>query len=153
MYISEPSSLTQLYVENDSVQNKYKGLVNANFQDYMDGLSQTGKLEVRSAKLKQKISGVIAGAGMAVGSLGGPGGIALGFTVGNTFGKYLGNVIGDRIYGEAIVDMADIVHYAKLRHAQLAASLAFQKKMDDAIDTLRQNDNKRKKDAIQEMQV
>ena len=152
MYIAEPSSLTQLYVDNDSVQNKYKGLLNANFQDYIDSLGQSGRIEIRSGKLKQRIAGVIGGVGMALGTLGGPAGIELGFTVGSTIGKYLGNVVSDRIYGQAIADMADIVHYAKLRHTQLAATIAFQKKMDEAIDTLRQNENKRKKDAIQEIQ-
>jgi len=153
MYLAEPVSLTQLYVDNDSTQNKTKGLLNANFQDFMDALSQTGQLELRAGSLKKSISGVFAGAGLAAGSLGGPAGIALGFTIGNTLGKYFGNVLTNRIYGRAIADIADLGHYAKLRHTQLASSIAFQKKIDEAIDNLRQNDNKRKKDAIQEMQV
>lgn len=153
MYISQPKSLTQMYVEVDSVENKYQGLINANFQDYMDSLAQSGELEIKSARLKQRIGGVIGAAGMAAGALGGPSGLALGFSIGNTIGKYLGNVVSNRIYGRAIADMADMVHNSKLRHTQLATSIMFNKKMYEAVDTLRQNENKRIKDAIQEMQV
>ena len=153
MYISQPVSITQEYVENDSTQNKYKGLLSANFQDYMDAIGQSGQLEIRAGKLKQKVAGVVGGLGMALGTLGGPHAMALGFTVGNTLGKYLGNVVAGRIYSGAIYDMAEIVHYAKLRHTMLATTIAFNNKMGDAIDTLRQNENKRRKDAIQEMQV
>ena len=153
MYITQPVTLTELYIDNDSSRNKYTGLLNANFQDYMDSLSQSGQLEIRSGKLKQKVAGVVGSLGMALGTLGGPAGIALGFTIGNTLGKYLGNVVADRIYGGAIYDMAEIVHYAKLRYTMLATTIAFNNKMGDAIDTLRQNENKRRKDAIQEMQV
>lgn len=153
MYISEPVTLTSLYIDNDSLQNKYKGLLNANFEDYMDSVSQSGQLETKSGKVKQRISGTIAGVGMAIGALGGPAGIALGFTIGSTIGKYVGNVVGNRIYGQAIYDMAELVHYTKLRHTMLATSIAFNSKMGEAVDNLRQNENKRKKDAIQEMQV
>ena len=59
MYISQPNSLTEIYIEQDSIENKYKGLLNANFQDYMDSLKQGGELEVRSGKLKQKVSGLV----------------------------------------------------------------------------------------------
>lgn len=153
MYISQPHSLTIHYLENDSTRNKYTGLLNANFQDYIDALAQGGRFEVKSGKLKQRVSGLAAGIGMAVGTFGGPSGIALGFAVGNTIGKYLGNVLSDRIYGQAISDMANIAHESKLRHAQLATSLSFTNQMDGAIDTLRQNENKRKKDDLQAMQV
>jgi len=153
MYISQPVTITELYIENDSTQNKYKGLLNANFQDYMDALGQSGQFQVRQAKLKQRISSVASGLGLALGVFGGPSGIAIGYSIGNTLGKYLGNVVGDRIYGQAIADMSEIVHDSKLRHAQIAASLAFQNQMDAGIDTLRQNENKRKKDDIQAMQV
>lgn len=153
MYISQPISLTEMYVENDSTRNKYTGLLNANFQDYMDSMSQSGQLQVREAKLKQKISALTSGIGLAAGALGGPSGMALGFAMGNTLGKYFGNVVGDRIYGQAIADMAEIAHDAKLRHGQLAASLAYTNQIDGAVDTLRQNENKRKKDDLQAMQV
>lgn len=153
MYISQPVSLTAMYVDNDSTHNKYQGLLNANFEDYMDAVAQSGQLEIKSSKVKQRIAGVVSGLGLAVGTLGGPAGISFGYAIGNTLGKYFGNVVADRIYGGAIYDMAEIVHYAKLRHTMLATSIAFNNKMSDAVDTLRQNENKRKKDAIQEMQV
>lgn len=153
MYISQPVTLTELYVNNDSTRNKYTMLLNANFQDYMDGLTQSGQLEVKLGKLKQRISSLGSGIGMALGSLGGPSGIALGFALGSLTGKYVGNVVGNRIYGQAIADTSEIVHDAKLRHAQLASSLAFTNQVDGAINNLRQNENKRKKDDIQAMQV
>ena len=153
MHITQPITLTELYVDNDSSRNKYTGLLNANFQDYMDSLTQGGMLQGKAGKLKQRISSLAAGIGMAAGTLGGPSGIALGLAIGNTVGKYLGGVAADRIYGQAIADMADIAHEAKVRHGQLAASLAFTNQMDGAIDNLRQNENKRKKDDLQAMQV
>lgn len=153
MYISQPDTITQLFVKNDSTRNKYTGLLNANFQDYMDAMSQSGELTVKQAQLKQRIAALGSGIGMAAGSLGGPSGIAFGFAIGNSLGKYFGNVAGDRLYGQAIADMSDIVHDSKLRHAQLAASLAYTNQIDGAIDTLRQNENKRKKDDMQAMQV
>lgn len=153
MYIASPDSLASLYINNDGARNKYTGLLNANFQDYMDSLAQGGQFQVKAQKLKQKISGLFSAVGTAAGSLGGPSGLALGFAVGNGIGKYLGNVLGNRIYGQAIADMADIAHEAKVRHAQLATSLAFTNQMDGAVDTLRQNENKRKKEDLQAMQV
>ena len=153
MYIAQPVTLTELYVEADSTENKYKGLLNANFQDYIDSMKQSGEYQVKAAKLKQRISALLSGVGIAAGSLGGPSGMALGAAIGNSVGKYLGNVAGDRIYGQAISDMAEIVHDAKLRHAQLAATLAMHNQIGTAIDTLRQNENKRKKDDLQAMQV
>ena len=153
MYISQPNSLTEIYVEQDSMENKYKGLLNANFQDYMDSLKQGGELEVRAGKLKQKVSGLASGLGLAAGTLGGPAGLALGFSIGNVFGKYLGNVLSERIYGQAMADVSEISHDSKMRHAQLAASLAFLNQVGGAVDTLRQNENKRKKDDLQAMQV
>lgn len=153
MHISQPASITEMYVENDSTENKYKGLLNANFQDYMDAIRQSGQFEVKAAKLKQRISALFTGVGIAGGSLGGPSGIALGTAIGNSIGKYFGNVASNRIYGQAIADMSEIVHDAKLRHAQLAATLAFQNQVGTAIDTMRQNENKRKKDDLQAMQV
>ena len=153
MYISQPTSLTEIYVEQDSMENKYKGLLNANFQDYMDSLKQGGELEVRAGKLKQKVSGLASGLGLAAGTLGGPAGLALGFSIGNVFGKYLGNVLSERIYGQAMADVSEISHDSKMRHAQLAASLAFLNQVGGAVDTLRQNENKRKKDDLQAMQV
>ena len=153
MHITEPSSLTQMYIEQDSIENKYKGLLNANFQDYMDSFKQAGELEVRAGKLKQKVAGLISGIGMAAGVFGGPAGIALGFSIGNTLGKYAGNVLSQRIYGQAISDVSEISHDSKVRHAQLAATVAFLNQVGGAIDTLRQNENKRKKDDLQAMQV
>jgi len=153
MHITQPVTLTELYIDNDSRRNKYTGLLNANFQDYMDSLAQGGKLQVKAKKLTQRIAALGAGMGMAAGALGGPGGIALGFSIGNTVGKYFGNVVSDRIYGRAIADMGEIFHDSKLRQAQIASSLSFTNQMDGAIDTLRQNENKRKKDDIQAMQV
>ena len=153
MYISQPITLTEQYVDNDSTRNKYTGLLNANFQDYMDSLSQGGQLQLKAGKLKQKIGALVSGLGAAAGTLGGPSGIALGLAVGNTLGKYLGNVVSERIYGQAISDMSEIYHEAKVRHPQLAASLAFTNQIDGAIDTLRQNENKRRKDDIQAMQA
>ena len=153
MYISEPQTLVDTYVNNDGTRNKYTGLVNANFQDYVDSLAQGSQFQVKASKLKQKISALAGTLGMAAGALGGTAGMALGFSVGNTLGKYLGNVVSDRFYGQAIADMADIAHLAKVRHPQLTASLAFTNQIDGAIDTLRQNENKRKKDDLQAMQV
>lgn len=153
MYITDPISLTIHYIENDSKRNKHIGLLNANFSDYISALAQGGRLQVKSGKLKQKLSSLATGIGMAAGSLGGPSGIALGGAIGNTIGKYLGNVLADKVYGQAIADMADIAHESKQRHAQLATSIAFINQIDGAIDTLRQNENKRKKDSLQEMAV
>jgi hypothetical protein len=153
MHITQPITLTELYIENDSSRNKYTGLLNANFQDYMDSLAQGGRLQVKAKKLIQRISSLGAGIGMAAGVFGGPGGIALGTTIGNTVGKYFGNVLSDRLYGQAIADVSEIFHDSKLRHAQIASSLSFTNQMDGAIDTLRQNENKRRKDDIQSMQV
>ena len=153
MYISQPVTLTEMYIESDSMENKYKGLLNANFQDYMDSLSQGGQLQLKVGKLKQNVVALSSGIGMAIGTLGGPAGLGLGFALGNTVGKYFGNVVSDRIYGQAIADISEINHDAKLRHGQLATSLAFQNQIDAAIDTLRQNENKRKKDDLQAMQV
>ena len=153
MYITDPLSLTQMYVEQDSNENKYKMLLNANFQDYMDSMKQGGELEVRAGKLKQKISGLASGLGMAAGVFGGPAGIALGFSIGNTLGKYFGNVVSQRFYGQAMADVSEINHNSKLRHTQLAATYAFLSQVGGAIDTLRQNENKRKKDDLQAMQV
>ncbi len=149
MYISEPVTMTEMYIENDSVSNKYKGFLNANFQDYMDSLAQGGQLQIKAGKLKQRISSVISGLGMAAGALGGPSGLALGYGVGNTIGKYLGNVASERLFGQAIADTNEINHDSKVRHAQLAATIAFYDQMGGAIDTLRQNENKRKKDDLQ----
>lgn len=153
MHITQPVTLTQMYIEADSTENKYKGMLNANFQDYMDAFKQSGEFQVRAAKLKQKISALVTGIGMAVGTFGGPSGIALGYAIGNTAGKYFGNVLSDRIFGQAIADMSEIVHDSKLRHGQIAASLSFHNQIGTAIDTLRQNENKRKKDDLQAMQV
>ena len=153
MYIAQPVTLTEIYLDSDSTQNKYKGLLNANFQDYMDSMTQSGQLQVKAQQLKQRISTLVGGLGMAAGALGGPHGLALGYAVGSTVGKYLGNVLGDRVYGQAITDMSEIVHESRVRHSQLAASLAFQQQMDGAVDTLRQNENKRRKDDLQAMQV
>ena len=153
MHIVEPVSLTALYIDQDSMENKYKTLVNANIQDYMDSLKQGGELEVRAGKLKQKITGLASGIGMAAGVFGGPAGIALGFSVGNVLGKYAGNVLSSKMCGQAMTDVSEISHDAKLRHAQLASYLAFLGQVGGAIDTLRQNENKRKKDDLQAMQV
>ena len=153
MYTSMSSTLTSMYVESDSLENKYKSLLNANFQDYMDSMSKGGELEVKSGKLKQNISGLVSGLGLAAGAIGGPGGMALGFSIGNTIGKYFGNVLTQRIYGQAMTDVSEISHDSKLRHAQLAAMVAFQSQIGGAIDNLRQNENKRKKDDLQAMQV
>jgi len=153
MYISQPVSLTELYIENDSLQNKYKGLLNANFQDYVEALRQGGEFQIKQGQLKNKVASLSSGIGMAFGVFGGPASMALGYSIGNTIGKYLGNVIGDRIYGRAIYDMSEIAHETRVRHSQIAASIAFQNQMDGAIDTLRQNENKRKKDDLQAMQV
>ena len=151
MYISEPVTTTSLYIDSDSTQNKYKGLLNANFQDYMDGIVQSSQLEIKAGKLKNSVTGLGAGLGTAFGSLGGPIGLAFGFTIGQTIGKYLGSVIGEKKYGQAISDMSDVTHFAKMRHTMLATSYMFQKKMDEGIDNFRQNENKRIKDAISEM--
>ena len=154
MHIVEPTSLAQMYVEQDSIENKYKTLLNSNFQDYMDSLKQGGQLQVRIGKLKQKVSGLASGLGLAAGTLlGGPAGIALGFSVGSMLGKYAGNVLSERIYGQAVADVSEISHDSKMRHAQLASTLAFLNQVGGAIDTLRQNENKRKKDDLQAMQV
>ena len=153
MYISQPVTLTEHYVDNDSTRNKYTGMLNANFQDYMDSLAKGGQFEVRSAKLKQRISALFSGLGMAAGALGGTAGMALGYSIGNTAGKYLGGIAGQKMYGQAIADMANIAHEAKTRHAQLATALAFTNQIDGAIDNMRQNENKRRKDDLQAMQV
>lgn len=153
MHITSPITLTELYVDNDSSRNKYTGLLNANFSDYMEALKKGGEFQYKSGKLRQRISSLCAGIGLAAGTLGGPSGIALGLSIGNTLGKYLGNVAASRMFGQAIADMADIAHEAKVRHGQLATSLAFTNQMDGAIDTLRQNENKRRKDDLQAMQV
>ena len=154
MHITEPISLGQAYVDQDSMENKYKTLLNANFQDYMDSIKQSGELELRAGKLKQKVTSLASGVGMAAGALGGgPAGIALGFSIGNTLGKYFGNVLSQRFYGQAMADVSEINHDAKLRHTQLAARYAFLSQVGGAIDTLRQNENKRKKDDLQAMQV
>ena len=154
MYISEPFSLTQVYVEQDSMENKYKGLLNANFQDYMDSMKSSGELEVKSGKLKQQVSSLGSALGLAAGTLsGGPAGMALGYSIGNTLGKYFGNVLSQRMYGQAIADVSEISHDSKLRHTQLAATVAFLNQMGGAVDTFRQNENKRKKDDLQAMQV
>lgn len=153
MFIRMPVSLTELTVEKAGVSNQYKGLLNANFQDYMDSLSKSGELQIASGKITQKISALGSGIGMAAGALGGPAGIAIGFAIGSQIGKYVGNVVSDKIYGRAIADMAEIMHNAKLRHAQLASAYALNGKMMEAIDTLRQNENKRKKDDLQGMSV
>ncbi len=153
MFIIQPETLTAQMIDNSSQRYKYEGLLNANFQDYMDALAQGGQFQVKAQKLKQRISALASGIGMAAGVFGGPSGIAAGLAVGNTIGKYLGNVAGNRMYGQAIADMATIAHEAKIRHAQMATSLAFINQIDGAIDTLRQNENKRKKDDLQAMQV
>ncbi|MBI1858365.1 MAG: hypothetical protein HYR97_04545 [Candidatus Melainabacteria bacterium] len=148
-----PETLTQLMLDNIGKENEYKGLLNANFQDYMDGLAKTGELQIGSAKVKQKFAALGSGMGLAAGALGGPAGLALGFAIGNQIGKYAGNVMSDKIYGRAIADMSTIMHDAKLRHAQIAASYSLNGKMLEAIDTLRQNANKRTKDDLQSMAV
>ena len=153
MYIREPAPLTEIYVDNHSNENKYRMLINANFQDYLDSLALGGQFEVKSLKLKQRISALGSGIGMAAGALGGPAGIALGFAIGNTLGKYAGGALGDKVYGKAIADMADLGHEAKVRHSQMAAYLANLSQVSGGIDTLRQNENKRLKDDLQAMQV
>ncbi len=154
MYITQPFSLTQMYIEQDSTENKYKGLLTANFQDYMDSMKQTSELQLRSGKLKQQIASLTSAIGLAAGStLAGPAGMALGFSIGNTLGKYFGNVVSERIYGQAIADVSEISHDSKLRHSQLAATVAFLNQLGGAVDTFRQNENKRKKDDLQAMQV
>lgn len=153
MYIIEPATLTESVVSNQDRRSKYTGLLNANFQDYMDALSQGGQFKTKAQKVRIRISSVGASIGVAVGSLGGPAGMALGFTLGNSIGKYVGDVMAERIYGRAIFDMSEIAHEAKVRHAQLATSLAFTDQIEGAIDTLRENQNKREKDALQAMQV
>lgn len=153
MYIREPVTLTELYVDNESNINKQKLLLNANFQDYMDSMQKAGQLEIKAGRLKQRVSSVASGLGMAMGVFGGPSGMALGLALGNTAGKYFGNVVSNRIYGTAIADMAEMLHDAKLRHSQLAASVAFNDKMGEAIDTLRASENKRMKDDLQSMSV
>ena len=153
MYVWEPHSLTEMYIDHNSRENISKGLLNANFQDYMDSLAESGRLQIKSGKLKQKISAMGSALGIAAGSLGGPAGMALGFALGSTIGKYAGNVASDKIFGQAISDINEISHDSKLRHAQLAAITAFEKQVSGAIDTLRQNENKRLKDDLQAMQV
>lgn len=154
MHIIEPVSLAAMYVDQDSTENKYHGLLNSNFQDYMDSIKKNGELQVKAGKLSQKISGLGSGIGMAAGTfIGGPAGMALGYSIGNTLGKYFGNVLSNKFFGQAIADVAEISHDAKLRHAQLASTLAFHNQVGGAIDTLRQNENKRKKDDLQAMQV
>lgn len=153
MYIDNPITLGELYVENTSKHNRYTLLINANFQDYMDSLRQVSQFQVRSSQLAQKISKVGGALGVAAGSLGGPVGTVLGFTLGNNIGKFIGSMVGNKIYGQAISDMNEISQMSKHRHAQLAANLAFVDQIDGAIDTMRQNDNKRVKDALNAMSV
>ena len=153
MYIAEPATLTESVIGNQTRRSKYTGLLNANFQDYMDALSQGGQFKTKAQKVKIRISSVGSSIGIAVGALGGPAGMALGFTLGNSVGKYVGDVMAERIYGQAIFDMSEIAHEAKIRHAQLATSLAFTDQIEGAIDTLRENHNKREKDNLQAMQV
>ena len=153
MYIASPETITQLYVNNDSARNKYIGLMNANFQDYMDSLVQGGKFQFRAKELVQRVSQLTSVVGLAAGSLAGPAGLATGYSIGNIIGKYLGSVLSEKTYGQAIADMAEISQLAKVRHSQLAASVAFTNQMDGGIETLRQNENRRKKDDIQAMQV
>ena len=151
MYLRDSHSLLTEYISSFSRKNKYKGLLNANFADYMDALKQAGTLQIKSGKLKQKVSAIGTALGTAVGVFGGPAGMALGFSVGNTAGKYVGNVISDRIFGQAIADVDEIAHDSKIRHAHIAASYAFENQIGSAIDTLRENENKRLKDALQGM--
>ena len=153
MHVWQPQSLSELYIEHNSRENIYDGLLNANFQDYMDSLAESGRLQIKSGKLKQKISAMGSAIGIAAGSLGGPAGMALGYALGNTIGKYAGNAASDKIFGQAISDVNEITHNSKMRHAQLAATAAYEKQVSGAIDTLRQNENKRLKDDLQAMQV
>ncbi|MBI2996095.1 MAG: hypothetical protein HYY52_05250 [Candidatus Melainabacteria bacterium] len=153
MYIANPINLTAMYVENDSNRNMHRGLLNANFQDYMDSLKQGGQLQTSAGRLRQKVSALASSLGLAAGVFGGPMGLSLGYAVGNAVGKYVGNVLSNRIYGQAMADMNDIAHEARVRHTQLAASVAFIDQIDGALDTLRQNENKRKKDDLGAMSV
>lgn len=151
MYISEPVTLTEKYIDNSSEGNKLKLMLDANFQDYMDSVKQGGQLEIKSGNLRNKVSAIISGIGLAAGTFGGPGGMAAGFAIGNTIGKYIGNSLSQRVYGKAIADMSDIYHQARVRHSQIATSIALQDKMGEGIDALRQNENKRLKEAYQAM--
>lgn len=151
MYVPKPITLTSQMLEVNSTGNKYKGLLNANFQDYMDSTRQAGELQIKAGSLKHKVTGVFSGLGIAAGTLMGPAGLAVGFSVGNNIGKYVANVVSDRVYGQAISDMSEIYHSAKMRHAQLATTLAINNKMGEAVNTLRTNENKRLKDALQAM--
>lgn len=153
MLLEFPQSVTEQYIDNSVRRYKYTGLLNANFQDYLAALEQGGRYTLKSHNLVNKASAIGSALGMGAGALGGPAGIALGFAVGSSIGKYVGNVFSERIYGRAIADMNEINYEAKTRHPQLAASLAFTNEVDSAIDTLRQNQNKRIKDALQSMQV
>ncbi len=153
MYVSQPISLTAMYVENDSLENKYKGLLTANFQDYLDSFKMGAELELRSAKVKSKLTALTSGVGMAAGAMGGPAGMALGFSVGNLVGKYFGSAMAQRLYGQAIEDVSEIALESKHRHAQLASLVAHIGQIGSGISTLRENENKRKKDDLQAMQV
>jgi hypothetical protein len=153
MTFIEPITLTEQMIESNSTSDKYKGLLNANFQDYMDAVKQASQLQIQSGGLKHRVTAIFSGLGLAAGSLGGPAGMASGFAVGNTIGKYTANVISNRVYGQAIADMSEIYHQSKLRHSQIATSLAFNDKMGEGIDSLRANENKRLKDALQAMAV
>lgn len=153
MYIGTPVTLTELYVDNASRHNMHSTLLNVNFQDYMDALRLGGEFQLKLSKLQQRVAALGTGLGIAAGSMGGPAGMAIGFSLGNIVGRYVGNILGNRIYGQAIADMGEISHDAKVRHAQLASMLAYTDQIDGAIDTLRQNENKRIKDALQAMQV
>lgn len=153
MYITSPITMTEQMLSNDGESDKFKGLLNANFQDYLDAVRVSGELQVKSGKLQQQISGVFSSLGLAAGAFAGPAGLAAGFAVGNTVGKYVGNVMSNRIYGRALSDISEIYVDAKARHTQLATAMAFNDKMGEAVDTLRSNENKRLKDALQAMNV
>ncbi|GEM_PF-2271119 len=153
MYINDPTTLTDLYVDNSCRHSKYTLLLNANFQDYMDSLQQGAQFQMRLSKLVQRVSALGGTIGTAAGALGGPGGMALGYTLGNGIGKFIGNSLGNRIYGQAMGDMNEIAQMSKQRHAQLASNLAYTDQIDGAIDTLRQNENKRLKEAVNGMSV
>jgi len=153
MYISEPISLTAMYIENDSLENKYKGLLTANFQDYLDSFKMGAELELKSAKLKAKFAALGSGLGIGAGAMGGPAGMALGYSIGNVIGKYAGSATANKLYGQAIEDVAEISLESKQRHAQIASYIAHLGQISSGITTLRENENKRKKDDLQAMQV
>ena len=152
MYIPEPITLTAQYIENDSRRNEQRMLLEANFQDYLDSAAEGGKLQVKSGKIKMEVTSVLSGAGMAAGALlGGPAGLSTGFVIGNRIGKYLGGVLATKVYGQAISDMNQITGTANQRQIQIAAYLSFVNQVDGAIDSMRQNENKRKKAEIDSM--